>query len=103
MPGLQAELAPEEGSAHLVASIPQVLQGQPLALSMEETDQSLQQGRKRGSSEGWPMRETCGFRKHGVFRGKTKPLLKSEVPQTRPGGLGNASKRRPDNWENRPS
>lgn len=43
--GLQAELVPAEGSAqpkaHLVASIPQVLQGQPLALSMEETDQSL--------------------------------------------------------------
>lgn len=49
----QAELVPAEGPAHLVASIPQVLQGQPLALSMEETDQSLQQGKR--VVRGWPV------------------------------------------------
>lgn len=39
------------------------------------------------------MLEICGFRKHGVLGAKAEPLLKFE-------GLGNASKRRPDNCEN---
>lgn len=48
--GQQGDLVPAEGwarsKAHLVASVPQVPQGQALALGMEETDQSLQQGKK---------------------------------------------------------
>lgn len=39
------------------------------------------------------MLEICGFRKLGVLGAKAEPLLKFE-------GLGNASKRRPDNCEN---
>lgn len=69
--GHQGELG-AEGSAHLVASIPQVLQGQPLALSMKETDQSLQRGKKRGLSGDWPCAEDLWIQKAWGVRSQGK-------------------------------
>lgn len=74
-------------SAHLVAAIPQVLQGQPLALSVEETDQCLQQGKKEEVVRRLGCAEHCGIRTHRL-QSHLSNLRFLKHPQE---GLGNGT------------